>query len=442
MTASSRIGALVVGLAVLVFAGVVSPVFFLPAASYGDLSTALTWQVIEALLAAGVAYAGLVAVVRRRGVPGLALLVAVGIGLAARLVIVAAPPVLSTDLYRYVWDGRVQAAGISPYRYVPADPALERLRDAKAGPTAIYPNINRAETAPTIYPPAAQMLFAAIGVTASSIWTMKGVMLALDVLAGVFAWRLLRAAGRPEAWVLVWALNPLVIREFAGAGHVDAASLAASGAALLLAARLRPGWAGAALGVAIMCKLLPAALVPAIWRPRGWRTPVACLAVIIAGYAVYASVGWRVFGYLAGYADEEELSQGGGFLLLRLAAQGGALPHWAPTAYKVAALLLLGGLAIAIIARRAEPRADVLAWQAVLLSLSLLVVLTPHYPWYITMAVLPAVVAPGWGALWPSVAGPLLYLDYGLSDPWWPAVVYLPAMVWLAVALRKGTEYA
>ena len=442
MTDASRIGALVVGLAVLVFAGVVSPVFFLPAGAYGDLSTALTWQVVDALLAAGVAYAGLVAVVRRRGVPGVALLVAVGIGLAARLVIVTAPPVLSTDLYRYVWDGRVQAAGISPYRYVPADSALERLRDAGAGPTAIYPNINRAETAPTIYPPAAQMLFAAIGVTASSIWTMKGVMLALDVLAGVFAWRLLRAAGRPEAWVLVWALNPLVIREFAGAGHVDAASLAASGAALLLAARRRPGWAGGG-------------------ARRGDHVQVAAggagagdlAAARVAGAGgVRGDDHRRVRGLRVGRVASVRISGGvrgrGGVVAGRrlpavaAGSAGGALPHWVPTAYKVAALLLLGGLAIAIIARRAEPRADVLAWQAVLLSLSLLVVLTPHYPWYITMAVLPAVVAPGWGALWPSVAGPLLYLDYGLSDPWWPAVVYLPAMVWLAVALRKGTEYA
>jgi hypothetical protein len=58
------------------------------------------------------------------------------------------------------------------------------------------------------------------------------------------------------------------------------------------------------------------------------------------------------------------------------------------------------------------------------------------------MAVLPAVVAPGWGALWPSIAGPILYQDYGLSDPWWPAVVYLPAMAWLAIEMRKGTEDA
>jgi alpha-1,6-mannosyltransferase len=34
-----------------------------------------------------------------------------------------APQALSTDAYRYVWDGRVQAAGINPYRFIPADPS-------------------------------------------------------------------------------------------------------------------------------------------------------------------------------------------------------------------------------------------------------------------------------------------------------------------------------
>ncbi len=434
-------------LAALVALGVVAPVFALPAGSFGDLSTALTWRYIGWVLAAGVAYAGVVWLVRRRTVSRGALVGALIIAGLARLVVVAAPPVMSTDLYRYVWDGRVQAAGINPYRYLPADPALAGLRDTGAGAAAIYPNINRAESAPTIYPPAAQMLFAAIGVTASSVWTMKGVMLALDVIAGWLAWRLLLAAGRPEAWVLVWALNPLVIREFSGAGHIDAAALAASGAAMVLAARRRPGWAGAALGVAVMCKLLPAALGPAIWRFRAkewgsWRAPVACVAVIAAGYAVYASAGWRILGYLQGYAQEEELTKGGGFVLLRLLALAGPLPDWVSAVYIVSGFGLLDWLAFAIMRGGGAPRAEVVARQASLLSIALLVVLTPHYPWYVTMAVLPAVVAPGWGALWPSVAGPLLYQDYGLSDPWWPAIVYLPTMAWLAMELRKGTEHA
>ena len=70
-------------------------------------------------------------------------------GLAMRLIVLPSPPA-STDIYRYIWDGRVQAAGINPYRYLPADEALQALRDE-----AIYPQINRAGYAPTIYPPIA-----------------------------------------------------------------------------------------------------------------------------------------------------------------------------------------------------------------------------------------------------------------------------------------------
>ena len=57
---------------------------------------------------------------------------------AIRLPLIPAPPFLSTDLYRYVWDGWVQAKGVNPYRYVPADPALGSLRD-----DLVYPRINR-----------------------------------------------------------------------------------------------------------------------------------------------------------------------------------------------------------------------------------------------------------------------------------------------------------
>src|ERR1700677_1560614 len=50
-------------------------------------------------------------------------------GIAVQLVAVSAPSQNSTDLYRYVWDGRVQAAGIDPYAYVPAANQLTGLRD-------------------------------------------------------------------------------------------------------------------------------------------------------------------------------------------------------------------------------------------------------------------------------------------------------------------------
>lgn len=82
-----------------------------------------------------------------------ALLAIIVIALAMRVVLLPGPPV-STDIFRYVWDGRVQAAGINPYLHIPAAEALAHLRD-----TAIYPEINRAEYAPTIYPPMSQIVF-------------------------------------------------------------------------------------------------------------------------------------------------------------------------------------------------------------------------------------------------------------------------------------------
>lgn len=71
-----------------------------------------------------------VRVVLRRDPPPAALGPVLMLAVGLRLVLLLQPPFLSSDIYRYVWDGQVQAAGINPYRYIPADPALERLRDA------------------------------------------------------------------------------------------------------------------------------------------------------------------------------------------------------------------------------------------------------------------------------------------------------------------------
>src|SRR6185312_15329153 len=76
------------------------------------------------------------------------------VGILLRVYVLLFDPLLSTDIFRYIWDGRVQAAGINPYRYFPAHDALAPLRD-----TTIFPRINRADYAVTIYPPVAEFFF-------------------------------------------------------------------------------------------------------------------------------------------------------------------------------------------------------------------------------------------------------------------------------------------
>jgi hypothetical protein len=122
------------------------------------------------------------------------------------------PPYLSTDIYRYIWDARVQASGVSPYDYVPADPNLRHLRDAD-----IYQKINRKDYAHTIYPPAAQIAFFAISRFGESVLAMKAGIAVCDLTTIGILLILLRL-NQPLERVILYAWHPLVVWEFGSAG--------------------------------------------------------------------------------------------------------------------------------------------------------------------------------------------------------------------------------
>src|SRR5947207_6924891 len=192
--------------------------------------------------------------------PALALIL--GTAVLLRLTALAAPVFLSDDINRYIWDGRVQAAGINPYRYIPTDPELEPLRDR-----LIFPNINRNNYAPTIYPPVAQMLFLAanrFGETALAVKLVFVTIEAVGIGALIF---ILRAAGRPPEHILLYAWHPLPVWEIAGSGHVDAAVVTFTALALAAGISGRRVWSAVALAAATMVKFLPLVLAPALWRP-------------------------------------------------------------------------------------------------------------------------------------------------------------------------------
>src|SRR5205085_920200 len=123
-----------------------------------------------------------------------------GSAAALRLVVVLAPPYLSTDIYRYIWDGRVIAAGINPYRHIPTDPELAGLRDAE-----IFPNINRNNYAPTIYPPAAEAIFFAVSRLSESLTAIKAAMIGFELVAVALMMGMLTASGQPVSRIVIYA---------------------------------------------------------------------------------------------------------------------------------------------------------------------------------------------------------------------------------------------
>jgi len=371
---------------------------------------------------------GAVAVVLR-GVPRGAVWLVIAVALATRIGPLIAPPFLSTDIFRYVWDGRVQAAGINPYRYLPADPALTALRDAE-----VFPHIARAEWAPTIYPPAAQLVFAAVGMAAPGVTAVKATMVAFEALAMAAAAMVLSRASLPPSRIIIWAWNPLAIWAFSGNGHIDAVAAGLLAVALMLigmpsAARMRNViFSGIAFGAAVLAKFLPLVAAPVFW-PRGrWPVAIATALTIVVLYACYAGVGWRVFGFMPGYSAEEGLSDGSGFWLLAGLSNLVGLPPAAAPIYVALATALLGGLGLWI-AFVSRPVTDREIWRAAgMLMAGATVAISPHYPWYFAWLALPATVAPSRTLIWLATAPVLLYADTFGDRFVWPCTVYLPAL--------------
>jgi hypothetical protein len=377
--------------------------------------------IIAALLQGAVWAMAAVAIGWRAGRPPLAVILVTAA--LMRLGALAAPVYLSDDIYRYIWDGRVQAAGINPYRYIPTDTHLASLRDA-----VVFPNINRSNYAPTIYPPVAQMVFFAATRFGETVPPVKLVLVAVEAIGIGALLLVLRSVGAPRQNILLYAWHPLPVWEIAGSGHIDAAVVAFVAIALAAAVIGRRALSGAALAAAALVKFFPVVLVPALWRPAksnlgDWRWLSAFSGVVFAAYLPYLSVGPRVLGFLPSYMIEEKLSSGSGFWLLDITDRFVSVPV---AAYLAVVVAVMAGLAVGALRRSPEPHAR-LAWAAALGTAATLFA-SPHYAWYFVWLVALLCVAPWWPAFWPTLTAVLLY--------WEPKTGHIP--LWVGFSIYGG----
>jgi len=342
-----------------------------------------------------------------------ALIVILVAAVAMRLALVFVEPYLSTDIYRYVWDGRVQAAGINPYRYVPSAPELTHLRDA-----VIYPNINRAGYAVTIYPPMAQAIFLAVTRLGESVLAMKLGLIACEAATVVVVLALLDRQGISGTRIAAYAWHPLPVWEIAGSGHVDVVMCALLMVGLLLFLHGRILFAGIAVTLGALVKPTALLALPVFWRPWNWRLPLVVALTAIVAYLPYLSVGRGVFGYLWGYLDEEGLASGRGIHVLWLLERFTGPMQRAGAIYAIFAAVALIAVAIAVAFRKdRSDRASItaLGW----LLVSFLILFSPHYPWYFLVLVPFLAIAPSATAWVLTIACPLLYDS--IPDAGWPA---------------------
>ncbi|MEW6127017.1 MAG: glycosyltransferase 87 family protein [Acidobacteriota bacterium] len=368
-----------------------------------------------------------------------------------RFDLVAQKPYLSTDVYRYVWDGRVQAAGINPYLYAPSAPELAALRDDK-----IYPFINRSDFVRTPYPPVAQMIFfAAYKIEASNVTGFKTLMAIFDLLAILALMLTLMRAKLSPVLAIIFAWHPLLIYEGAHTGHIDSGFIVFLALAMLAWSYQKPALTGIAIALATMVKFYPALLLPAFFYAQFSSSTIplakaslikklnvallnkanlkmltAFVVTVILVYLPYLNVGVKAFGSLSNEASEEGfIGNGSRYFLLVLVRKIMPLPT---AIFLIIAAALLIWLVIKIALTNKRDVMDVVRAAVSLIGLYFFLV-TPRYAWYYAWILPFLCFAPRVSWLYLTGASVLLYCL------WFTPLFYPGVPIWLGLAVYAPT---
>ncbi len=133
-----------------------------------------------------------------------------------RLALIPVHPIGSDDYYRYIWDGKVEAYGINPYRYAPNDSALSKLHTNELPRLVNYPEMK------TIYPPLSQTIFfLSYLLSKESFLGLKFYQLIFEIFTVLGLYLILRKLNLPFKNIFIYFLSPIPIFQLFIDAHVD-----------------------------------------------------------------------------------------------------------------------------------------------------------------------------------------------------------------------------
>jgi alpha-1,6-mannosyltransferase len=230
-----------------------------------------------------------------------------GFGLLFRLSLVPHGVIGSDDIYRYLWDGKVAAAGINPFAYTPTDPHLSGLATDDLPSKVNHPELR------SVYPALAQVLFLTSHLLfGDSLWGIKFLLTAMDCLTMFFIWRFVRERENPAIPLLLYAWSPLPVLYFALDGHIDALGIPFLVLGLHFLSTRRSVRGALAIGVSALAKLVPLLVLPLLLREkRGSRRfliPAIPVLMVLGGALAYYEPSWGVVESLRTFGSRWEFN--------------------------------------------------------------------------------------------------------------------------------------
>lgn len=206
------------------------------------------------------------------------------IGIGFRLILFGCTPFLSQDFYRFIWDGRLLAAGLSPFEYTPNQLiSTTTIHQAQL----LYNGMgNLSASHFSNYPPINQLLFAVAGAVSSksilaSIFVFKTQIILADIGIYFVGKRILKLLSLHTNAIFLYFLNPLVLIELTGNLHFEGAMIFFFLLGIYFLLHKKLFLSALFISMAIATKLLPLLLLPVLIQFIGWKKSIPFYFIII-----------------------------------------------------------------------------------------------------------------------------------------------------------------
>jgi hypothetical protein len=331
-----------------------------------------------------------------------------------RLIFLVAMPALSDDFYRFIWDGRLWAAGINPFANLPV---FYLTNAAPAGITMELFQLINSPTHYTVYPPIPQFVnVLAVWLSPESIpgavMVMRLVLIAAELGTLVFLYKILKTRPRSFSAMAVYAFNPLIIIEIAGNLHHEGLLLFFFAGFIFYFKREKWVPGAAWLAASVASKLIPLIFLPYLMlRIKGkgkwlFLTSFSVTLLILFVPLLDASFFAGLTDSLRLYYQKLEFNGGLYFLVREIGYQvkGYNIIASSGKAFAVISTILILSYSIYSSGKTLLP-AKVFTWIMLIFAAFSLI----WHPWYIATFILLSVFT---GYLFPLVWSYFIFLTY------------------------------
>ena len=364
--------------------------------------------------------------------------VLIAFGLLFRFAMLPSQQIQEDDVYRYLWDGKVFAHGINPFKFAPEEinqyqsikvqnpvyflshygkndqNELAILNDLKWESDIALRYMERINhpDVPTLYPPLAQYVFRfSQQINPDSLFTLRIMFLAFDLMGMIFIILALRALNLNQNFSLVYFWSPLMIKETYNSTHLDIIGISCLCVSVYFLIRKRMVGSIFFLALSVLGKFYSAVLLPFYlqrsWflaqenRQRGAATLTLHLilfcTVITVFYLPFIDIGGSVFEGLKTYGTHWQSNDSLFAILLYVLknilklGMSTEIPIFGSSmifAKSIMALVILGAVAYLITKQGPDTNSPKMWIRNIFMVIVLVFLVSPvQNPWYLCWTV-------------------------------------------------------